>query len=50
LRAAQSAEPLIERFASAQVEKWLVHEFTYLSLERCGHSTMAMRNPLVEEF
>jgi len=50
LRAEQTAAPLINRFSSLSVQKWVVHEFTYLSLERCGHSTMAMRKPLVDEF
>ena len=50
LRARQTAAPLIERFSSAEVENWEVQEFTYLSKTRCGHSTMAMRKPLVKEF
>jgi probable phosphoglycerate mutase len=50
LRAKQTAAPLIERFAGSEIETWDVHEFTYLSQKRCGHSSMADRKPLVDEF
>lgn len=50
LRAKQTADPLIKSLPLAEVENWNVHEFTYLSPLRCGHSTMAERKPLVEEF
>lgn len=50
LRARQTAAPLIERFSNADVEDWTVQEFTYLSRTRGGHSTVAMRKPLVDEF
>lgn len=50
LRAKQTATPLIERFTDSEVETWNVHEFTYLSQKKCGHSSMADRKPLVKEF
>ncbi len=50
LRAKQTSEPSIRRFVSAQVQDWVVQEFTYLNAIRCGQSTSAERKPLVDEY
>lgn len=51
LRARQTAEPFIARFPGARVETtWPVHEFTYISPERCVGTTYADRKPLVEAY
>ena len=45
IRARQTAEPTIRRFAPAKVEEWPVHEFTYLAAERYLNTTGTQRRP-----
>jgi 2,3-bisphosphoglycerate-dependent phosphoglycerate mutase len=49
-RAKETAAPFRTRFATALVEEWKVQEFTYLSLERFGESTVEARRPFVEAY
>lgn len=48
LRARQTADPLIRRFPTAEVEEWPVEELTYLSID--GTTTAADRRPRVIEY
>lgn len=50
LRTQETANPLKNRFKSANTEIWDIQEFTYLSQSRCGVSTILERKPLVQEF
>ena len=50
LRAKQTAEPFIARFPNAKRETWPVHEFTYISSERCVGSTFDERKPIVAAY
>ena len=50
LRAKETSEPFIRRFASAKVEEWPVQEFTYLSPSRFQNSTAQERLPRVEAY
>lgn len=49
-RAAQTAEPTRSRFPGSPASIWAVHEFTYLSPERCANTTWAERVPMVGEY
>ena len=50
LRAQQSAEPTRQRYPQAPCQIWPVQEFTYLSPERCAHTTAAERRPRVTAY
>src|SRR5205807_949667 len=50
LRTKQTAKPTIREFRSATLEEWKVEEFTYLSPEYFGNSTIHERRPLVEVY
>ena len=50
LRTKQTAEPLVKRFSDVEQQEWLVHEFTYLSPEKCKDTTTQERRPLVAEY
>jgi probable phosphoglycerate mutase len=51
LRARQTAAPFITRFPEAKVDAtWPVHEFTYISPERCVGSTFDERKPMVAAY
>src|SRR3569833_2399445 len=50
VRAAQTAEPTRTRFPETRSAAWAVHEFTYLSPERCANTTSAERLPLVQQY
>ncbi|TDV44811.1 histidine phosphatase family protein [Actinophytocola oryzae] len=49
-RAAQTAEPTIERYPDTSVEEWPVQEFTYLGGFHDRVSTSEERRPYVEEY
>lgn len=49
-RTRQTAGPLLTRFPDVPVETAFVHEFTYLSIERCRGTNMRQRKPWVEEY
>lgn len=48
VRAMQTAQSTIERFPNVPVEKWPVHEFTYLSPTLCQNSTQQTRRAMVD--
>jgi broad specificity phosphatase PhoE len=50
LRTSQTASPLINKFPSAKIETWPLHEFTYLSPTQCLNTTPLERLPLVQEY
>lgn len=50
LRARQTAKPVLDQFSGVLCEDWDVHEFTYLSPDRCLSTTILERKPLVESF
>lgn len=50
LRAQQSAEPTRQRYPQVPCQIWPVQEFTYLSPERCAHTTAAERRPRVTAY
>ena len=50
IRTKQTAQPTIERFTSTPRAEWLVHEFTYLSLERRHNTTVVERGPMSEAY
>lgn len=50
IRTKQTAQPTIERFASTPRTEWLVHEFTYLSLDRRDNTTALERRPMSEAY
>ncbi|HVF46579.1 MAG TPA: histidine phosphatase family protein [Pyrinomonadaceae bacterium] len=49
-RTKQTVGPLLAKFPDVTVETALVHEFTYLSIERCRGTNMRQRKPWVEEY
>ena len=50
LRTAQTARQTIERFPDTARTEWPVHEYTYLAPARCYQTTLAERQPMVEEY
>lgn len=50
LRTKQTAGPLLKRFGDVEQQEWPVHEFTYLSPEKCKDTTTQERRPLVFEY
>jgi broad specificity phosphatase PhoE len=50
LRARQTASSTLEQFPSAQLYIWPIHEFTYLSPERCTNTCAEQRRPWVEHY
>ncbi len=47
LRVRQTAAPTVARFATVLVQTWPIEEFTYLSPDRCAHTTAEQRRPWV---
>ncbi|MDJ0695132.1 histidine phosphatase family protein [Mastigocoleus sp. MO_188.B34] len=50
IRTKQTAQPTVERFTSTPQTEWLVHEFTYLSLDRRHNTTAKERLPMSESY
>ena len=50
IRARQTAEPCLDRFAGVDCQEWPVHEFTYLAPARCQDTTVADRLPMVRDY
>ena len=50
IRTKQTAQPTIERFTSTTQVEWLVHEFTYLSLDRRDNTTAVERHPMAQAY
>lgn len=50
IRTKHTAAPIRKRFSSAPHEEWDIHEFTYLSPDRCINTTEADRLPMVKEY
>lgn len=50
IRTAQTAKPLLERFASVPVEEWDIHEFTYMSADKYAGTTTFDRRPFIDEY
>ena len=50
LRTIQTAAPTCRRFPDVPCEVWPIHEFTYISPQRCINTTAAERQPLVAEY
>ena len=50
LRAKQTARPVRDKFKRVRYEEWDVHEFTYISPDRCHDTTKPEREPLVDAY
>jgi len=50
IRTKQTAQPTMKRFNDVRCEEWDVHEFTYLSPEKCKNTTPDQRRPMVENY
>ncbi len=50
IRTAQTAKPLLERFAGVPVEEWDIHEFTYMSADKYAGTTTFDRRPFIDEY
>src|SRR3989344_1027737 len=50
IRTKQTAKHLIEKYPNVPQEEWDIHEFTYLSLNRCFNTTFGERKPFVDEY
>jgi len=50
VRTQQTARPLINKYPFIPQEEWLIHEFTYLSVDRCFNTTFSERQPYKEEY
>jgi broad specificity phosphatase PhoE len=49
-RTAQTAEPLVRRYAGVPVEQWRIEEFTYLNATACAATTYAEREGLRDAY
>ena len=51
LRTKETAQPLIEKLDTVQIEIWdMIHEFTYLDRTRCKNTTMQERKKYAENY
>ncbi len=50
LRARQTSEPLLEKYPGVKVFESQVHEFTYLSRDRCNDTDIVRRQPMVDAY
>ena len=50
LRAKQTAQPVRNKFKRVRYEEWDVHEFTFISPDRCHDTTKPEREPLVDAY
>jgi broad specificity phosphatase PhoE len=50
LRAKETAEPILSRFPGARLVSLPLHEFTYLSLDRCQSTSFEDRRAMVRDF
>jgi len=50
VRTKQTAGPLIKKHKNVPHEEWEVHEFTYISPDKCHNTTELDRLPMAEEY
>ncbi len=50
IRTQQTARPTIKRFPGVPCEEWTIHEFTYLSPEKCENTTKSERLSMVKQY
>ena len=50
LRTKETSQPLLNQIPHVFHEEWPVHEFTYLSPNRCENMTSEERSPLVQQY
>lgn len=50
IRTAQTAAPLLERFAGVPTEEWDIHEFTYMSADKYAGTTTHERRPFIDDY
>ncbi len=50
LRTKQTAEPVLKKYPNVLQEEWPIHEFVYLSLDRCFGTTIDERKPFSDEY
>ncbi|MEK7541121.1 MAG: phosphoglycerate mutase family protein [Patescibacteria group bacterium] len=50
IRTKQTAGHLIKKYPHAPQEEWEIHEFTYISPNKCFNTTLRERKPLVSEY
>jgi len=50
LRTKQTAKHVLEKYPNVPHEEWGIHEFTYLSLNRCFNTSFAERKPFIQEY
>ena len=50
IRTKQTAKHLIKKYPYVPQEEWDIHEFTYLSLDRCFNTSFGERKPLVDAY
>ena len=50
IRTKETAKPLMKKYPHVLHEEWPIHEFTYLSGERCFNTTFLERDPWKAEY
>jgi len=50
VRTKETARPLLSKYTGIQHEEWPIHEFTYLSRQRCQNTTFSERDPWKKEY
>ncbi len=50
IRTKQTAKHLINKYPSVPQEEWSIHEFTYLSVDKCFNTTFSERKPLKDAY